>query len=174
MNNKFLLTLFFFIFVLNPISVKANTTFAYLNIELLIKNSKAIQVMNKELNLINTNNQKKFIDEEKKINQERKNLIKKKNVLSSNEFNKEVQELESRIKVYNEFKKKTINELNSMKTIADNNFSINLTKILESYKEKNSIDFIMNKNSILLGTKKFDITNDIIIIFNNQIKKINF
>jgi Skp family chaperone for outer membrane proteins len=174
MNKKILLFFVAFFFTLNPIHVMANTTLAYLNVELLIKNSKAIQVMNKELNKINDNNQKIFITEEKKITNERENLIKKKNVINANEFKKEVQELEKKIKVYNDFKNKTLKEFNAKKSIADDNFTVSLSKILENYKKKNSIDLIINKQSILLGSQNFDITDDIILIFNNEIKKISF
>ena len=44
--------------------------------------------------------------------------------------------------------------------------------ILQKYAEKNSIELIINKKNILLGKNKLDATQDILKIFDENIKEI--
>ena len=111
---------------------------------------------------------------ENKISLEREDLIKKKNVINTDEFNKLINTLENKIKIYNDYKNKTLKEFDIKKKNADIDFANNLDIILDNYSKKNSIDFIIKRDIILFGAKNFDITSDIINIFNKKIKKINF
>ena len=46
--------------------------------------------------------------------------------------------------------------------------------ILIDYSESKKISFLLQKKDIILGSKEFDITNDIILIVNKKINKNNF
>ena len=47
-----------------------------------------------------------------------------------------------------------------------------LTPILEEYSKKNSIRIIVQKKNIVMGKKEDDITNDILELVNQNVKKI--
>ena len=46
--------------------------------------------------------------------------------------------------------------------------------ILVDYSESKKISFLLQKKNIILGSKEFDITNDIILIVNKKINKNDF
>ena len=52
-----------------------------------------------------------------------------------------------------------------------NEFSTELRNILQEYAKKNSVQMIINKKNILIGKKEFDASNDILILFDKNIKK---
>ena len=46
-----------------------------------------------------------------------------------------------------------------------------LNPILTNYVEENNISLVVEKKNILVGVKTLDITNQILLIFNEEIKK---
>ena len=48
-----------------------------------------------------------------------------------------------------------------------------LNPILGKYMEENNISVVINKKNVLMGNKKFEITNQIIEILNKEFKSIN-
>ena len=49
----------------------------------------------------------------------------------------------------------------------------NLKPILSEYSKKNSISMVLQKQNVIIGKKELDITQDIIKILNEKIKKID-
>jgi Skp family chaperone for outer membrane proteins len=49
-----------------------------------------------------------------------------------------------------------------------------INTILSEYSLENNIDIILNKNTVILGKKELDITNEILTRLNKKIKKINY
>ena len=48
-----------------------------------------------------------------------------------------------------------------------------LNPLLTSYVETNNINLVIEKKNVLIGIKSLDITNDILIIFNEETKNIS-
>ena len=46
-----------------------------------------------------------------------------------------------------------------------------LNPLLTEYVEKNNIHLVIEKKNVLIGMKTLDITNEILLIFNEEIKK---
>ena len=103
----------------------------------------------------------------------KKKILSKKNVLTPEQYNLEVKNLDNEIKKVNETISQKRKELVTFKTLVENKFSININKIIEEFSEKNSIDIILNKENLLMAKKDLDITEKIFILFNEKIKKIN-
>ena len=51
-----------------------------------------------------------------------------------------------------------------------NDFLQQITPIIEKYVKENSISLVLNQKNIFIGSKKYDITNDIIKIVNQNLK----
>ena len=49
-----------------------------------------------------------------------------------------------------------------------------LNPIIAEFVESNSISLVFPKKNIIVGKKKLDITDQIIILLNNKIKTLNF
>ena len=152
----------------------ASDSLKFVDINFIVNNS----ISGKNLNQIIENKNKKIKNE---LNNSRKNLEEKKNkiisqksILKKDELDKLVKNYEKEIKKFNEVRKKKTDEFN--------NFSINskkkiidlLNPLITSYLKKESIQILLQKDKIIFGDDKLDITEEILELFNDKHKKIKF
>ena len=170
MKALFFIIIFFSILNLNNF-VKANEKIVYLNVNYVFNKSISGTEANKSI-------EKKIKDLEGKVSQFRKNidikkekLITQKNILSENDFNKKFNEIENEIKTFNKKIKEQNDNINNLRNEIRLNFTKELIKVLNDYSTKNSIEMIIKQEDILLGSKKLDISNDILKIIDES--KIN-
>ena len=97
-------------------------------------------------------------------------ITKQKNILSEEELNKKINELRKIINNHNNKKRNLDAKFRELKIKQTNTLVQNLNKILAKYAEENSISFILQKKNIVIGRNDLDITNQIMEIFNNQVK----
>ena len=170
---KFLISKIIFFFLIINIS-QANENIRFININYIVNNSDAGKVLN---NLIEKKN-KKFTDELNKIGkslEEKKNkIISQKNILKKEEFEKLIKEYDVEVKNFNEKRKKKTNELSNFTGKSKKKIIDLLNPLITSYLEKESIQILLQKDKIIFGDDKLDITNEILKIFNEKHKKINF
>tara|TARA_A100001011_G_scaffold295450_1_gene307756 strand:+ start:1343 stop:1858 length:516 start_codon:yes stop_codon:yes gene_type:complete len=170
---KKILSLFIFIF-LNLSPTIAYGKIVYIDINLILNKSEIGKSLNKYLQEIN----KKNIDSLKKLENDLKNkeeiLISQKNILEKNEFEKKFNSLSIEVKDYRSEKKKLQDNLNNIKIENTQKILELLNPIITDFVEKNSISFVLPKKSIIVGQKKLDITDRIIILLNEQKKSLSF
>ena len=65
-----------------------------------------------------------------------------------------------------------LKELNDKRVTAKKELMDNLNSILTSFANNNDISYILNKKNVVIAKKDLDITDDIIILLNQKIKKI--
>ena len=65
-----------------------------------------------------------------------------------------------------------LNELNDKRVIAKKELMENLNTILTNFANNNDISYILDKKNVVIAKKDLDITDDIIILLNQKIKKI--
>ena len=65
-----------------------------------------------------------------------------------------------------------VNDISKMKNNSQKKLIDTLTPILAEYAQKNSISYIIPKQSIIIGKSELDLTKTIIEILNSKIKKI--
>ena len=162
----------FYLLILSTHSTLANNI-AFINLDIILNSSdaaidfkKKIEVSQKKLNDLLNKEQKKLKDKEV-------NLIEKKNILSEDEFNKELFKLKKEFNDFNLMRNKKISNFEKMRK----NYTVKLLSlvqpILTSYSEKNNISVLFQKKNIVLGSNKLNITDEILIIVNKNIKSIN-
>ena len=74
-----------------------------------------------------------------------------------------------------EFNKKISNKNNQLlkyKNQTKIEFTKKLSKIVQEYASNNSIDMIITKDNILIGKKELDVTENLLNLFNKNIKTI--
>ena len=98
---------------------------------------------------------------------------KPKSDLEKSKFEEQVSNLRNKIIDFNKEKKIFSNNLNKKKLNGTNQILNTLNLILTDYATKNSISLILQKKNILLGENSIDITQDILKLLDNKIKKIN-
>ena len=166
--KKIFIVLFFF---LNSNFGYAETKIAYLDVQFIMDNSKLGIKYKEELikyqNKINTN-VKKIENELKKKENEINN---QKNVLNNDEINKKIMELNELLKNYQTQRKKFNQDLLNKK----NSYSTKILKILNplltNYVENKNISILIEKKNVLVGVKTLDITNDILLILDQETEK---
>ena len=107
------------------------------------------------------------------IEVEKNEITSQKNVISSEEYNKKIKILETKIKEMNNLISKKRNELNKFKKNVETSFSKELNFIVEKYSTENSIDMILDKSNLLMARKELNITQQVINLFNENVKEIN-
>ena len=160
-----------FIFISEKINAEQ---IVYINMEKIMKASKAgKQIMNK-IAKSNEKNINKFKNIEDDLIKQEQDLISKKNVLSENEFKTKLEKLKKKISEYRTKRQNVIQESTKKRVQASAEFSQKIKPILGDYAAKNNIAIIVQKKNIIMGKKELDITDDILKIVDEKIKKIKF
>ena len=172
MIKKILTIIFFFNFFFTS-NIYSQEKLAFIDINYIFNNSDAGKKINKVINEKNKKINNEFNEYRKKIDSEKKTLLTQKNVLSEEEYKKKFVKLEKNLNEYNSIINKKNLDLNNFKTKVRVEFSKNLNNILEDYSKKNSISMILKKENILIGKTNLDVTQEVLDIFNDNIKKIS-
>ena len=169
MKKNFLI-FFLLIFTQN---LYADNKIIYIDINKIITNSISGKYLNKELNKINDANIVEFKNIEKELKLEEENILKQKNILKESEFSVKVNELREKVKSYNNLKNKKNNDLKILRNNAAKKILSILNSILSEYSEKNSISLIIDKKNIVIGKSELDVTNKIMVLLDEKIKKVD-
>jgi outer membrane protein len=166
---KFLLIIFI-IFSYNIANAKEVIVFC--DMDYIINNSIAGKNFSIKLEKKDKSNLESLKKIEKELKDKELNILKQKNVLSEDEYEKKVIDLKKEVLIFNKSKKNKFNEINKMKLDAKIFLIKKLNTILSDYSKENSISIILPKNNIIIGKSELDITEKIIKIINQEVKKI--
>ena len=95
-------------------------------------------------------------------------------MLSENEFKSKLENLKKEISEYRAKRQNVIQESTKKRIQASAEFSQKIKPILGDYAAKNNIAIIVQKKNIIMGKKELDITDDILKIVDEKIKKLKF
>ena len=144
----------------------------YLNVDKIMQQSIAGKSIKKQLeNLYNKNLEKFKINDDLLKNKEKK-LIAQKNILSQEDFQKELSSLRKEIINFQKEQVKARDDINKLRIGATNKLISQLSPILQEYAKKNSVSLILQKKNIVMGKKEIEITDEILEITNKEIKNI--
>jgi len=152
----------------------ADINIAYLDMNKIFNESTAGKQVLEELEKIKKNNMSKFKKNEDLLKKEENEIASQKNILSNEEYEKKVQSFREKVDQYNLNRNKSIKDLNDKRNQAINILSKSVNDILIEFSEKKKISLIIPKENIIIGKSEFDLTNEILIIVEKKIKKINF
>ena len=146
----------------------------YLNMEKIMKTSKAGKSIIKKINETNEENLKRFKKIEEDLKNDEQDLITKKNILSEDEFKKKFDLLKKKINDYKVLRQNSIQEITTKRRNASSQFFKKINPILGKYATDNEINFILQKKNIIMGKTELDITDDILKIIDKEVLKIKF
>ncbi len=165
---------FLLIFLINPLVVLANGNIAYIDMQFILNKSNVGTSIIKEIDKLNKNLKKNFLILESDLKKREKELITKKNIMETKEFNLLLSKLSTDIKNFKVSKKNKILNLNNKKIEYDLKLINFIKPILTSYSKSKNISLLFQKKNIILGSVELDITKDILNIVNKDIKPLNF
>ena len=168
----FFAKIFFTIFIIGISN--ANENIKFININYIINNSEA----GKALNKIIENKSKKITSElndlGKKIEEKKNKIISQKNIIKKEEYAKLVKTYEDEVKKFNNIRIKKNDDFNKYRMNSQKKIIEALNPIITAFLKKESVQILLQKEQIIFGDKKLDITDEILKIFNDKHKKIKF
>ena len=114
----------------------------------------------------NINNLKK----KNKILKELELTIKnKKNVITEEAFNEEVDSFKQKVQKFTKEKNKIVKEFNTFKKEKLKNIFKQITPLINDYMEENSVSILFDSKKIFMGNKDSNITEDILKKINTEL-----
>ena len=114
----------------------------------------------------------KFKKNDEILKKKEKKIIAKKNIMSQEDFQKELTSLRSEIINFQREQVKSRDNINKLRIGATNKLISKLSPILKEYAKENSISLILQKKNIIMGKKEIEITDEILSLTNKEIKDI--
>jgi len=165
MKKRILFILFLSFFYLNNVSAN---NLAYLDLNYLLNNSLSGKNLIKNLEVLNNQNIEKLKKKQVTLNNERDNINKIKNIISSEELNNKISVLNEKLNKFQQKQDRMSQEFRQKREEEIRNFFNKINPIIEKYMLDNSIDLILKKENIFISKKNFDITNIIIELINQN------
>ena len=167
--SKFLLIILVYLSIFQ--TTKAEQILKYANMDQVIKETKIGSEMIIKINEIDQENMKKLSSYEEELKSIENEIKLKKNIISEEEFEKEINDLKKKITVFNKEKNQMIKNFNNIKKKELKILFDTINPIVQNYMDENSIDIIFNSKNIYIGNKKSDLTRVLIEEINNNIKE---
>ena len=165
-NLVYILIIFFSIISIS----KSSENIAYLDLDNIVKSTKAGKSIINELKVSRDKALKKFEQKEKALKKVEEDINKQKNVLSKEELKNKISDFRKEIASFRKDREKLINDLNIKKIQAFEKFFKKITPIIAEHVQKKNIDIVLDKKNIFLANKNNDITNEIIKLIDDKIK----
>ncbi len=170
--SKRLLLIFLSFFLFWNIVIAENSKVVYVDVDKIINQSIAGKSVTKQITNINSKNTSKFKKREKELIEIENRIIKKKNILSKDDFEKQAKALNSDVANFKQEINKSRKELAQKKLEATKKILNVLNSILSEYSDKNSISLIIQKKNIVIGKSELDITKPVLELVNAKIKSV--
>jgi len=166
---KFLIIILFFF---SSNHLLANEKIMFVDVNYIFSNSVAGKDITNKVKMDFDKSQKNLeILKNKLINDEKK-LINQKNILSKEEFEKNLFVLKNEMDEFNNQRIKLNSEIDVYRNKLQSSFSLELSNVIKKYANENNIDLIIDKKTILVGKNVLDATKDVLELFDQNIKEI--
>ena len=173
MRQKLTILFIYLFFFITTINVKADEKIVFVDLNFIFTNSSAGKKVNDKIQKDNKKNNSEFQKLKKKIDDDKEKLIAQKNVISKEEYEKKFFQLEKSVNEFNLEISKKNDDLNKFRNNAKIEFLKELSKVLAEYSEKNQITMVLKKENLLIGKTQFDVTNDVLSLFDKNVKILN-
>lgn len=161
---------FFILFSFFLETSNASENIGFINIDFLVKNSNVGKKILKDIeNLDNKNID--ILEKKNKDLIELENSIKnKKNIISNEDFEKEVKNFQKKLKLFTEEKNKIVKDFNNYRKMEFDKIFKQINPIITNYMEKNNLSILFESKNIFMGKEELNVTKKVLEIINQQIK----
>ncbi len=166
LKKSFLIFTIFFLSISHSIS---SEKIAFIDIDYILNNSNLGKIIFKELEEINNKNIQNLSKKEKILKKKKENIDKIKNISSQDQLEKDIVNFNQEIKKYRSEKDKVLNEFKLLKEKKLDNFLRKINPLIQEYMKTNSIDVLLEKKQIFIGSSSINITDDIIELINKNL-----
>ena len=148
----------------------AENKVAYIDLDKILINTESGKSLFKQLNNLEKLKLEDLENEEKKFKEEENKILSSQNILSQDEYVKNVNIFKKKISSYQLQKKNIIENLKKKRNDEFTRFLKKINPIIEAIMKKNSIDIIIEKKNIFIANSNYDITDAIIKNVDDNIK----
>ena len=166
---KKFITIFIVVFITGHSSY-AQDQIVYLDLDNVVNNTQAGKLILSKLEKSKKIALLKFENKEKELKKIEDQIKKQKNIISEDEFKKKIVEFRKEVSNFQKERQKVSNEFNQKRKKEFEEFFKKITPIIENYVSENNIDMVLDKKNIFVGSKKKNITGEIIRIIDKKIK----
>ncbi len=163
--------IFFFLFVN---FAEANNDIRFIDINYIVNNS----ISGKNLNQVIEKKNKKITSElkilGKKLEEKKNKIVSQKNILKKEDLDNLVKVYENEVQKFNEIRKNKRDEFNRFTVRSKKKIIDLLNPLITTYLKKESIQMLLQKDKIIFGNDTLDITEQILKLFNDKHKRIQF
>ena len=165
----FIYKFFFLIFLISNISdAYSENNIAIIDLDSVLKKSIIGKSILKEIDELNTSNIKELKNKENELKKLEEDLKKKQNIISKEEFQKEVDILREKLAKFRKLKDEMVRNFENKKNDNLNSFFKNINPIIQNYMDNNSLDILLERKNVFIGKTDSDITNLIIEEINKK------
>ena len=165
--HKLLLILIIFLTSINFSNSKET---AFVDIDFIIANSNIGKKVLLNINKLDKENIENLKKKNKSLQELEITIKNKKNIISDDAFKKEVVSFQAKVKKFKEEKNKIVKNFNEVKRKELENVFKKISPIINDYMEENSVSVLLDSKNIFMGTKKSNLTKDILDRINKEIK----
>ena len=166
---KKFITIFIVVFISQHPSY-AQDQIVYLDLDNVVNNTQAGKLLLSKLEKSKKTALLKFENKEKELKKIEDQIKKQKNIISEAEFKKKLVEFRKEVSNFQKDRQNAINQFNKKRKTEFEEFFKKITPIIENYVSENNIDMVLDKKNIFVGSKKKNITGEIIKIIDKKVK----
>ena len=167
--KKLTLVIFFLLVSNNLLFASQNVKFA--DIDLIVQNSEIGKKTLSKIEKLNKSNIEKLTNFQKQLKDKENEIKIKKNIVSEEEFKKEVENLKNQLAEFNKKKDLMVKEFSDLKKDELEALFAKINPIIQNYMKENSIEILMNSKNIFIGNIKSDLTQVLINEINSKVQK---
>ena len=165
--HKFLL-IFFIFFISTNLSNSKET--AFVDIDYMVANSNIGKKVLENISKLDKKNIENLKKKNKSLQELEITIKNKKNVISEDAFNKEVISFQKKVQEFKVEKNEIVKNFNDFKRKELENIFKKISPIINDYMEENSISILLDSKNIFMGSKKSNLTEDILDSINKEFK----
>ena len=169
--KKIFINFFFLIFFFNFNTSYSSEKIAFIDLDFVLKNSNIGKSILEDIEKLNNKNINELKKKESELKKNEEEILPKKNILSEEEYKKEVDLLKAKIQKYKLLKDEMVSNFQKKKQISLKKFFDQITPIIQNYMDENSINILLDRKNVFIGKTDSDITNSIIEKINIELKK---
>ncbi len=165
LKKLFLILLFFFLGISFS---NSSEKIAFIDIDYVLNNSNLGKIIFQELEVVNNKNIKILSQKEEILKKKKDQINKTKNVSTKEKLEKDIANFNQEIEKFRLDKEKILNEFKLLKETKLDNFLKKINPLLQDYMKNNSIDILLEKKQIFIGSSSIDITDEIIKLIDTN------
>ena len=165
--KKFLLIFFIFLISTNLSNSKET---AFVDIDYIVANSNIGKKVLENINKLDKKNVENLRKKNKSLQDLEITIKNKENVISEDAFNNEVISFQKKVQEFKVEKNKIVKNFNNFKRKELENVFKKISPIINDYMEENSISILLDSKNIFMGSKKSNLTEDILDSINKEFK----